>query len=334
MNIEPYRIEDFDPDAYDVFHLGVSGGKDSTAALLWLVYESGWDLSKLVVSFCDTNNEDLLTYAYLEILNSHVFPIDVIHPPLDFWQLAYKKRRFPGAKRRFCTQHLKLIPSARYINELEDSRGKVLLLSGTRRAEGKAHNNRGNLEVWHWNEFLTADQYLPVYEMSIEQVWGLHQAHLQLDWVVSIVANDPYMRTDHKEQLISRLEAHGIPRNPLYDMQAQRVGCFPCVNSRKSEIRAMATFRPERITFIDEKEKWMGERSRFGFSSFFPAKTVPVEHRTVHVIRDDGVEWQVCDIHDVVRWSKTKWGGKQFSFDFEAFYDEMPLACDYRGLCE
>ena len=70
----------FDPLDYDIYHLGVSGGKDSTAVLLWLIYESGWPLSRVLVTFCDTDNEDILTYNYLAMLTERVFPIQVVDP--------------------------------------------------------------------------------------------------------------------------------------------------------------------------------------------------------------------------------------------------------------
>ena len=81
---------EFDPLDYDIYHLGVSGGKDSTAAMLWLVYESGWPTSRMIVTFCDTDNEDSLTYNYLALLSERVFPIETVYPELGFYELALK----------------------------------------------------------------------------------------------------------------------------------------------------------------------------------------------------------------------------------------------------
>lgn len=318
---------------YDFYHLGISGGKDSTAVLLWAVYESGWPLDRLVISFCDTNNEDALTYDYLGMLSERVFPHEAIKPPLDFWELAYKKRRFPGAKSRFCTQHLKVIPSMRYVSALTE-RGNVLLLSGTRRAEGRAHNNRGDLEQFRYNDMMGSDEYLPIYEYRIEDVWLTHKRHLKAEWVTALIEADECLSDKHKKEIVKKINGHSIPRNPLYDMGAKRVGCFPCINSRKAEIRAMAKYRPERIDFLDEKEKYVGERSNFGFSSFFPATTVPLAHRQTTATAEDGRSWDVCSIHDVVNWAKTAHGGKQYDFDFMSFDEDEPLICDYRGMCE
>jgi hypothetical protein len=39
-------------------HCGCSGGKDSTALLLWMVHESGYHLESIRPTFCDTGNAD------------------------------------------------------------------------------------------------------------------------------------------------------------------------------------------------------------------------------------------------------------------------------------
>ena len=86
--------------AADVYHLGVSG-RDSAATLLWLVHESGWDLHKARVTFCDTANEDPLTYACLTMLSERVFPVERIQPELGFYDLAQRTSTVPQPLR--CT---------------------------------------------------------------------------------------------------------------------------------------------------------------------------------------------------------------------------------------
>ena len=49
-------------------HIGCSGGKDSTALLLWAIFESGYSRDSLDVSFCDTGNEAPATYDYISYL--------------------------------------------------------------------------------------------------------------------------------------------------------------------------------------------------------------------------------------------------------------------------
>ena len=110
-------MDEFNPLDFDFYHMGVSGGKDSTATLLWLIYESGWPTDRIRVTFCDTDNEDTLTYNYLAMLSERVYPIQTIQYELGFYELARKKKRFPGAKSRFCTVNLKVIPSMQMRNQ-------------------------------------------------------------------------------------------------------------------------------------------------------------------------------------------------------------------------
>ena len=318
---------------YDIYHLGISGGKDSTAAFLWCVYESGWDLSKLVVSFCDTGNEDALTYEYVNML-SEIHPIERVHPPLDFWELARKKHRFPSARARFCTSRLKVRPSMKYIRELTE-RGNVLLLSGITKREGNSQNGRGELPVFGTNETFGLDQYLPIYNLNIGEIWGMHRRHIPLSVTLDMIANDGNLSDAHKKELTDRQEKHGIPRNPLYDMQATRVGCFPCIHSRKLEIRAMAKYRPDRIDFIEQQEVEVGKgRANNDISTFFHPKATTENFRSKDVIAKDGRIVPVPTIRDVVAWAHTSRGGKQFQMELAAFNDDPPEICDYRGMCE
>lgn len=38
------------------YHVGISGGKDSGALLLWMVHESGIPADQIIATFCDTGN--------------------------------------------------------------------------------------------------------------------------------------------------------------------------------------------------------------------------------------------------------------------------------------
>ena len=53
---------------FDRIVLGLSGGKNSTAALIWLIHASGVDPAWIVAAFCDTGNEDPLTHAFTALL--------------------------------------------------------------------------------------------------------------------------------------------------------------------------------------------------------------------------------------------------------------------------
>lgn len=329
----------FNPLDYDTYHVGVSGGKDSTAVLLWLRYESGWPLARVRVTFCDTQNEDPLTYSYLAMLAELTgLPIEIVEPEHGFLELAQKKKRFPSPKARFCTQMLKIVPSGRYLERLRTT-GRVLLLSGIRQAEGTATNDRGDLDKFGHNDTYQLDQYLPVYDWTLQEVWDIHARHIPLEWVIGLVEDDPMLSDEHKSQIVGQYRQHRVPRNPLYDMGAARVGCFPCMMSRKREVRAMAKFRPERIDEIAEWEQSVSaSRGEEAFSSFFARTFVPLHHRTQLIVTSKDEEMRVASIRDVVRWSHTgRFRTRQYEFDFSAFDDswkDEPMACDYKGACE
>lgn len=108
---------------------------------------------------------------------------------------------------------------------------------------------------------------------------------------------------------------YGISPNPLYAKGAQRVGCLPCIMSRKSEIRMIAEKWPQRIDMLRRAE-WMGER---GFHGFRPRKSVPQAMCSHVYTAKDGTVYKVPSIDDAVAWSRTKDHRKdntQYAMDF------------------
>lgn len=108
------------------------------------------------------------------------------------------------------------------------------------------------------------------------------------------------------ENVVEIHKKHGLQPNPLYLKGAERVGCFPCIHARKKEIKFIAEQMPERIDTIRELEK------ENGYTFFQGSK-------------------QRLQIDDVVEWSKTARGGKQFEL-FDATDDQA--GCMRWGLCD
>lgn len=283
----------------DVYHVGISGGKDSTAVLLWLVNESGIDRTAIRVSFCDTDNEHEWTYAHVRMLSEKVFPVEWLKPELGFYELARHKSRFPSVKTRFCTQHLKLFPTQDYIKRLMGDGYGVIAISGTRADESPA---RAKLPEREWSDFFACDLWRPLLHWTVDDVWAIHQKY-------------------------------GIPRNPLYDWGAARVGCFPCIMSRKHEIREIARSFPERISRIRQAELEMPNGS--GFSSFFARKYVPEKFRSREIETAGGERVRVPTIDDVVTWSQTRQGGREYETgpQMDMGFD-IPTCWNKYGACE
>lgn len=199
---------------------------------------------------------------------------------LTFDRLAYIKGMFPSRKRQFCTEHLKLIPQRRWCDENLTTKGITFeRYAGVRCDES---NDRKDTPDRRWDEFFHCWINYPIRCYSKLECFYLLHNH-------------------YKEET-----------NPLYKMGFARVGCAPCINSGKDEIREWVARFPERIDMIREWEQ------RLGVTFFAPC--VP------------GMELNWID--DVVRWSKTTRGGKQFALPIVEIEADAGACSSRYGLCE
>lgn len=277
-------------------HLGISGGKDSTALLLWAVHGSGYPKESIRATFADTGNEAPETIAFVEHLSKKVHPIETIYPALDFYELAIKKHRFPSATVRFCTTELKMKPSRDYVYKLIEEGYDVLLHTGVRASESL---QRSTLEERAFDDWYGLNVYRPLLRWSLDDVWAIH-------------------------------EKYGITPNPLYARGCRRVGCLPCIMSSKEEIKIISEAFPLKIAAIREAEK--GEVSR-ECNTFFSPDKVPLRFRSRTIkARKSGQLIRIAMIDDVVRWSKTGYRGEESGvLDFE----DEPSSCSHiSGACE
>lgn len=118
-------------------HIGLSGGKDSTALLGWAIHESGYPIESIRLSSSDTEYEYQETYQQIRDLDAiaqarGVRPIRILKSE-GFLNLAIRKGRFPSAKVRLCTQFLKMIPFMHYV-ELQLEGHDVIGHSGVRKS--------------------------------------------------------------------------------------------------------------------------------------------------------------------------------------------------------
>lgn len=267
MNLPGFNVPVMEASttAADINLIPISGGKDSSALLLWALHDSGYDRKSLRVTFCDTGNEHPITLAYVEKISRELFPVEVIHPVLDFFELAKKKSRFPSVMARFCTDHLKMWPSKCWVDALRAQGLKVRIHTGVRADESE---DRANLPIRTFDTYYGCEVFRPLLGWTLDEVWG-------------------YLRK------------HGVSPNPLYAKGATRVGCFPCVLCRKSELRLIATQFPEVIDRIRAREADMPD----GFHSFFSPQKVPLRFRSKEVTTAAGDVVLVPTIDDVVRWA-------------------------------
>lgn len=308
-------------DAMRAHIISVSGGKDSTALLL-LALER--EMPNLSAVFADTGHEHPMTYEYVDYLEQETgvaitrvkasfaaqiakkrefivanWPEDRIERALELLvptgipmlDLCLWKGRMPSTKARFCTQELKVLPILKrvLIPKLKEF-GKVWSWQGVRAGESRA---RAKLPVIDRDGDLPRIyNYRPILSWSSAEVFEMHAKH-------------------------------GIKPNPLYKLGMNRVGCMPCIHSRKSELAEISRRFPEEIDRVAQWEALVSQVSKMGSTTWI--------NTAAHSKTDDS-HYTTHGIHEAARWAKTTRGGKQFDLLNEA--EEIPSCRSAYGLCE
>lgn len=181
--------------------IGFSGGKDSTA-LLTLVWKALLQVRELPVPFqlrrpifvvCnDTMVENPIIAEYTSRVLVKIqtaakdqdLPIRVVKtiPRLEdsFWvNTIGRGYPVPNNAFRWCTEKLKIKPTARFITEQVDVNGEAIILLGTRSSESitralsmKKHQIKGKRLTKHTTQANTFI-YAPIRDLMVEEVWGI-----------------------------------------------------------------------------------------------------------------------------------------------------------------
>ncbi|WKL16681.1 phosphoadenosine phosphosulfate reductase family protein [Comamonas testosteroni] len=312
--------------------ISVSGGKDSTA-LLALALER-CPAENVVPIFCDTGNEHQAVYDYLIYLEQalgvsitrlkadfterfavrRMFiardqrtrrdksgrkvrwsnkakrrALAVLHPSGNpFLDLCMLKGRFPSRKAQFCTEELKRNMAVEFQLGLLDQGHRVISWQGVRRDESAARRNAK-----------MAERIGP----------GLRAFRPLVEWTAAQVFEFTGVRCIHP--------------NPLYLQGADRVGCMPCINCSKSELRQISQRWPEHPKRISEWEHMVGQCSKRGYSTFFTDSNKAKDRRKV---------FADLNVWTRIEWAQTTRGGKQF--DLLAQLNEPHACASSYGLCE
>lgn len=158
-------------------------------------------------------------------------------------------------------------------------------------------------EVWVWQGVRADESASRAKLEEIEDVGGtgLFNYRPILNWTA--------------QDCFDMLKKHNIKPNPLYLEGMGRVGCMPCVNCGKSELNEISKRYPKEIERIAEWERLVSQVSKLQSATFFTSDR-----------RGHG-------IHELVQWSKTTRGGKQY--DLITAVEQDSLACSsIYGLCE
>jgi 3'-phosphoadenosine 5'-phosphosulfate sulfotransferase (PAPS reductase)/FAD synthetase len=261
----------------------ISGGKDSTAMALHLL-EQGYTQNDFVRIFFDTGWEHKTTYDYLDYLETQIGPIQrfklnvEVNPEYKtsinkienmlgfespFVRLIYKKGIFPNGRIKYCTDLLKLKLAKQYYDLLDCD---FVNLVGVRAEESK---KRAQYDEWEYNNRFDCYTHRPLLRWDEKQVIDIHKRF-------------------------------NIMPNPLYLHGWDRVGCYPCIYSNKTEVGKIENARVEIIRIIENDLH----------ATFF---------------KRNGINF---NIDDTIRWAKTSHGGKQFML-----FDVQTPTCEKWGLC-
>lgn len=192
-------------DTYRPWIIGFSGGKDSTVllTLVWLALKKikedilvPFQLRRPIYVVCnDTLVENPIISSYVDGVLSQIekqarkedLPIFVRKtiPKLEdsFWvNVIGKGYPVPNTAFRWCTEKMKIKPTARFITEQVDECGEAIILIGTRKSESatrarsiKKHEIHGQ-RLTHHTLLHNTYVYAPIKELMLEEVWYIVNA--------------------------------------------------------------------------------------------------------------------------------------------------------------
>jgi 3'-phosphoadenosine 5'-phosphosulfate sulfotransferase (PAPS reductase)/FAD synthetase len=229
--------------------VGFSGGIDSQACARWVL--NRYPTEDVILLNSDVGgHEHPITTEFIETYSRDVHPVTVVTPivadlgakckndrrakyaetdRLTFDVLAEIKGMFPTQRSQFCTEHLKLKPSHRWMKENITDKGlSFVRYAGVRRQESERRKGKQAIE---WDDYFACELYHPI-----------------VDWT--------------KQMCFGYVQYHGEQVNPLYTMGFNRVGCAPCINANKTDILEWSQRFP---AMIDKVRAW---EQRTGLSFF------------------------------------------------------------------
>lgn len=212
-----------------------------------------------------------------------------LHPTGNaFLDLCMLKGRFPSRKAQFCTEELKRNMAVAFQIELIDQGYSVISWQGVRRDESEARKDAKKIE------------------RIGPKLWAFRP-------IVEWTANDCF----------DYIASQGARPNSLYLQGMNRVGCMPCINASKDEIREISVRFHEHLERIDAWEQKVSQCSKRGFSTFF--------HKVDDLTGSPAQIFNRSKIEQVIQWSRTSRGGRQKNM-FADFIQPEECASSY-GLC-
>lgn len=235
-------------DEYDEFHINTSGGKDSWAMMVLLLF--GYKLPKEKIklvhfrvdgdpkynpAFFDYKETD----SYIEEV-AKMFNLELIflHSDKGLKQRVMERGMWPGPNSQYCTSSLKRDVYSKWARRRGP--GRYLCLSGERAAESSRRAK--NLAKENFKPYKTAtavtkkrlvDWYRPIFHLSTDQVLRL-------------------------------MELAGIDLHPCYiKYKVSRCSCKFCIFLSPKEMLSISKHHPEEFAELVQMEKDMGHTMRY-----------------------------------------------------------------------
>ncbi|GEO26255.1 hypothetical protein AAC03nite_20400 [Alicyclobacillus acidoterrestris] len=298
--------------------ISVSGGKDSTA--MWLLaLEQGVEGE---VVFADTGHEHPITYGYLDYLESKLGPIRRVKANFTN-RIAHKRHvvqtkwRNDGIPEEVIERALEVLhPTGNPFLDMCLWKGRF---PSTMARFCTQHLKIEPIEEQVFAPMIDAGDEVESWQAVRKQESAARAKLAEREETIGIIYVYEVYRPILEwtvDQVFEMHRRHGIMPNPLYEQGMGRVGCMPCINAKKNELYEIARRFPEEIKRVAEWERLVSMASKRGGSTFFPTTK-----------NNNG-----DSIHEVIEWSKTAYGGKQY--DLFKITEDVPVCSSLYGLCE
>ena len=234
--------------------VSISGGKDLTAVLLWMLERRPKE--DIIPVFCDTKWEADETYEYLRYLEKKL-EIRILRLETEgFENMCIRYKFIPNTIMRFCTKELKIKPFNKFLYDNYISKNiDFIVFEGIRREESQSRANTKFFEIKKHTYDYKSFYVKTLYPIAF---WK-------------------------KERVFKYIETKGLKVNPLYKMGFTRVGCMPCIfytkellylpDKYKKKVRDLenkiSCLRNQKVRFFNYSDKYLKQNILFSLSDLF-----------------------------------------------------------------
>lgn len=290
-----------------------SGGKDSQACLIQACKEFGTNNIEAV--FCDTGWEHHLTYEHVKNVTESlgVRLVTLKSKVGGFEDLCKRMKWFPDTEHRMCTVQLKIQPQIDYMLTHDED---LVIIQGIRAAESVSRSKMP-CSADYFKEYFDAENKKSLYRKNDVIKWCKHHKATVERPMIGMSA----------QEVIDYILKNGQQPNPLYKQGFSRVGCFPCIYAKLSEVKAMRhdiEYVARVVRLEDEINKIRKEKkAQFQYSSLFAKGKIPERFCKKY---GNGIP----AFEDVIKYV-SRYDAQLDLFEPEEGYSCMSV---YHGLCE